>query len=163
MLKSGLVRKLKRSEHLFFLFPFMVSFPFRLQHVRLRPPLIWRCHRPTYQQWLEKVSKLQTKGKQQKGLERRRRHELILVMTEKKSEVGGSNSGLICVHSKKGYEVNYRWERVKGWRAWRPREEAGEDTFTCSYPSGPPGVSIDPSSTGTCLQGPGEFPVIKGD
>lgn len=48
--------------------------------------------------------------------ERGRRHELILVMTEKKSEVGGSNSGLVFVHSKKGYEVNYHWQRVRDGR-----------------------------------------------
>ena len=35
-------------------------------------------------------------------------------MTEKKSEVGGSNRGLVCVqHSKMWYEGTYRWGRVR--------------------------------------------------
>ena len=66
------------------------------------------------------------KGRRKKDQrERGRRHELILVMTEKKSEVGGSNRGLVCVqHSKKWYEVNYRWERVRDRR------------LTCTAPKG---------------------------
>lgn len=43
----------------------------------------------------------------------------------------------------------------------RGKDEAGEGMSIHSYPRGPVGVSITPSSTGKCLPGPGRHSVIK--
>ena len=70
------------------------------------------------------------------------------------------------MHSEKWYEVELslgEGERQARLMCTAPKgkEEAGEGALARSYPSGPLGVSKDPSSTGKCLQGPGGYLVIK--